>query len=146
DALPDLAGALGRDGRLAIGEQNSVPAGRYARAALSNLGLWPSIQSRTVSATHVRSALAFVASGAAPLGIAYGSAALSAPAVRIVDTFPAGSHPAIVYPIAIVRANDSPAARQLLAVLRSEASRARLLRHGFAPLAGSGRNQTDKHR
>ncbi|HEY6894650.1 MAG TPA: molybdate ABC transporter substrate-binding protein [Rhodanobacteraceae bacterium] len=127
----DLGGALGADGHIAIGEPNSVPAGKYAKAALTALGVWDSIASRIVSADNVRAALNFVAKGEAPLGVVYRSDAVSEPAVRIVDTFPESSHAPIVYPAAIVADHDTPAARALLALLRAPSSQAIFARHGF---------------
>jgi molybdate transport system substrate-binding protein len=127
----DLLAALGSDGRLAIGEPNSVPAGKYAKAALTTLGLWSTIEARTVSADNVRAALNFVARKEAPLGIVYRSDAISEPAVRIVDTFPASTHAAIVYPIALLKSGDTEAARRLLDLLRSDAARATFVHYGF---------------
>jgi len=127
----DLAGALGNDGRLALGEPNSVPAGKYAKASLISLGVWDSIESRIVSADNVRAALNFVAKGEVPLGVVYRSDAVSEPAVRVVDTFPDSSHAPIVYPAAIVAGHDAPAARKLLALLRAPSSQAIFVRHGF---------------
>ncbi len=127
----DLAGALGRDGRLALGEPNSVPAGKYAKASLTSLGVWDSIQSRAVSADNVRAALNFVARGEAPLGVVYRSDAVSEPAVRVVGTFPDASHAPIVYPAAVVAAHDTPAARKLLAFLRAPSAQAIFRRYGF---------------
>ena len=65
----------------------------------------------------MRAALNFVARGEAPLGIVYRSDAVSEPAVRVVATFPAGTHAPIVYPAAVVAGHDSPAARALLDAL-----------------------------
>jgi molybdate transport system substrate-binding protein len=127
----DLARALGTDGRIAIGEPNSVPAGKYAKSALVSLGVWDSIESRIVSADNVRAALNFVAKGEAPLGVVYRSDAVSEPAVRIVDTFPDASHAPIVYPAAVVTDHDTAAARKLLALMRAPASQAIFVRHGF---------------
>ncbi len=127
----DLAGALGADGRLALGEPNSVPAGKYARASLTSLGVWDSIRPRVVSADNVRAALNFVARGEAPLGIVYRSDAVSEPAVRVVGTFPDASHAPIVYPAAIVAGHDTPMARKLLGLLRAPSSQAIFVRHGF---------------
>jgi molybdate transport system substrate-binding protein len=127
----DLAGALGKDGHLALGEPNSVPAGKYAKASLTSLGVWDSIGSRIVAADNVRAALNFVAKGEAPLGVVYRSDAVSEPAVRIVDTFPETSHAPIVYPAAIVAGHDSPGARRLLDLLRAPSSRAIFMRYGF---------------
>jgi molybdate transport system substrate-binding protein len=119
-----LAHALGKDGRLALGEPNSVPAGKYAKAALTSLGVWDSVAMRVVAADNVRAALNFVAKGEAPLGIVYRSDAVSEPAVRVVATFPASSHAPIVYPVALVAGHDDAAARKLLELLRAPAEQA----------------------
>lgn len=127
----DLLGALDSEGRLAIGEPNSVPAGKYAKAALTSLGVWSLVESRTVSADNVRAALNFVVRKEAPLGIVYRSDAASEAAVRVVGTFPASSHPAIVYPIALLNGGDNADSRRLLALLHSDDARAIFVRHGF---------------
>lgn len=127
----DLAGALGTDGHLSLAEANSVPAGKYAKSALSKLGVWESVQARVVSADNVRAALNFVANGEAPLGVVYRSDAVSEPAVRVVDTFPADTHAPIVYPIAILAGHDTAAARKLLLLLRQPATQAIFRRYGF---------------
>ena len=98
----DVAGALGRSGRLAIGEPESVPAGRYARDALRSLGVWDSVADRLLPSENVRTALAYVARGEAPLGIVYETDALIEPRVHIVALFPPSSHPHIDYPAAVV--------------------------------------------
>ena len=127
----DLAGALGQDGRLALGEPSSVPAGKYAKASLTSLGVWDSIEKRIVSADNVRAALNFVAKGEAPLGVVYRTDAQSEPAVRVVDTFPEASHAPIVYPAAVVSDHDTPAARKLLGLLREPATQTIFRRYGF---------------
>ena len=113
-----LAAALG-DSRLATGAPQSVPVGAYARAALGSLGVWDAVADRIAGADSVRGALAFVARGEARLGIVYRTDALSEPRVEIVDTFPADSHPPIVYPAALVATSTSEPARAFLAYLRS---------------------------
>jgi molybdate transport system substrate-binding protein len=95
-----LAKALGDKGRIATGDPASVPAGKYAKAALTSLGVWSSVESRLIPAENVRSALNFVALGEAPLGIVYATDARGNAKIRVVDTFPAGSHEAIRYPAA----------------------------------------------
>lgn len=127
----DLVTALGADGRLAIGEPNSVPAGKYAKAALTSLGVWSQIETRTAPAVHVRAALSFVARHEAPLGVVYRSDAVSEKEVRVVDTFPASSHPLIVYPVALLKDGDNETSRALLALLHSEAAGAIFTRYGF---------------
>lgn len=127
-----IAAALG-DGRLATGDPESVPVGRYARAALTYLNVWTQVEKRLVRADNTRSALHFVALGEAPLGVVYETDARVEPRVRIVGVFPPGSHPAIVYPAALAP-GAPPAARAFLAYLSSPSARAVFARHGFTPL------------
>jgi len=127
----DLAGALGPGGHLALAEPNSVPAGKYAKAALTHLGVWPRVAGRVVAADNVRAALNFVARDAAPLGIVYRSDAASEPAVRQVGSFPPDSHAPIVYPAAVITGQDSPAARALLDYLHAPAQQATFREYGF---------------
>lgn len=127
----DLAGVLGAGGRLALGEPNSVPAGKYARAALTRLGAWDAVSARIVAADNVRAALNFVARREAPLGVVYRSDATSEPAVRVVATFPDDTHAPIVYPAALIAGHDSAAARAVLEALRAPPQQAIFRRHGF---------------
>jgi molybdate transport system substrate-binding protein len=127
----DLAGALGAEGRLAIGEPNSVPAGKYAKAALGKLGVWTSVESRLVPAVNVRAALSFVARGETPLGIVYRSDAVSDDEVRVVDRFATSIHPPIVYPVALLKDGDDEAGHRLLDLLRSQQAGAIFVRFGF---------------
>ena len=125
-----LAKALG-SGRLAIADPQSVPAGKYARAALQKLGVWNEVAARLAPADNVRGALAFVARGEAPLGIVYATDAREEPRVVVAGVFPEDSHPPIVYPAALLR-GARPGARELLDFLASPAARAIFGKHGFA--------------
>jgi molybdate transport system substrate-binding protein len=113
-----LAQALG-DGRLAMGDPKSVPAGTYGQAALTHLGVWDSVASKVAGAENVRVALTYVARGETPLGIVYGSDAKSEPLVKVVDTFPPDSHPAIVYPIALTASSTNAEAKKFFEFLSS---------------------------
>jgi molybdate transport system substrate-binding protein len=124
-----LAAALG-DGRLATGDPDSVPVGRYARSALKNLGVWDQIAGRIARAENVRVALLYVARGEAPLGIVYGSDASIDKRVRVVDTFPPETHEPIVYPAALTRSSQ-PAAAAFLDYLGSPAAEQVFLKYGF---------------
>jgi molybdate transport system substrate-binding protein len=126
----DLLGALG-DGRLALAEPNSVPAGKYAKAALQQLGVWESVQAHVVATENVRAALALAARDEVPLAITYRSDAVSEPKVREVAAFPPSSHAPIVYPAALVQGHDSAPARALLSLLRGAPARAVFLKYGF---------------
>lgn len=125
-----LAAALGQE-RLAMADPDSVPAGKYGRSALVYLGVWQSVEHRVARAENVRAALALVSRGEAPFGIVYATDARADNGVRVVDTFPADSHPAIVYPAAIVATSASPAAKPLLDYLQSAAARPVWERYGF---------------
>jgi molybdate transport system substrate-binding protein len=127
----DLIGALGADGRLAIAEPDSVPAGRYAKAALTALGVWADVAGRSVPAANVRAALNFVVRNEAPLGIVYRSDAASEDRVRVVDRFPDATHPPIIYPVALVSSADSEGARRMLVRLHSDSAGAIFTRFGF---------------
>jgi molybdate transport system substrate-binding protein len=128
--------ALGAGGRLALAYPASVPAGRYARAALSHLGAWAEVEGRIVAAENVRMALLFVARGEAPLGVVYATDARAEPKVRVVGEFPAASHPPIVYPAALTR-GARPAAAAFLQYLSGAAARARFEAAGFSVLPGA---------
>jgi molybdate transport system substrate-binding protein len=127
-----LAAALG-NGRLAVADPASVPAGRYAKRALETLGVWPSIVNRVAAAGDVRAALLLVARGEAPLGIVYSTDAAVERRVKIVDTFPERTHPPIVYPAALTAASKSAAAARFLQVMREPAARGVFERYGFKP-------------
>ena len=79
----------------------------------------------------MRAALALVSRGEAPFGIVYVTDAQADKGVRVVDTFPPDSHPAIVYPAAMVAASASPSAKPLLDYLESAAARPVWERYGF---------------
>ncbi len=127
-----LLAALG-DGRLATGDPDSVPAGLYARAALTRLGVWPQVADRLVRAENVRAALMYVARGEAPLGIVYQTDARAEGRVRVIDVFPTDSHPPIAYPLALTAGAGADAARYA-AFLTSDAARDVFVGRGFVML------------
>jgi molybdate transport system substrate-binding protein len=124
-----LAAALGK-GRLATGDPDSVPVGRYARSALTTLGVWDEVAERIARAENVRAALMYVGHGDAPLGIVYSSDALVDENVRVVDTFPANTHEPIVYPIALTK-SAKDAAAGFVTYLVSPQGREVFVRYGF---------------
>jgi molybdate transport system substrate-binding protein len=122
------------DGRLAMANIDAVPAGKYAKAALESLGVWPSVADRVAQAENVRMALILVSRGEAPLGIVYRTDAAADPKVRIVAAFPAGSHPPIVYPMVLLASSTSPDAGAFMAYLKSPAARPFFEKQGFIVL------------
>jgi molybdate transport system substrate-binding protein len=125
-----LAAAIGQS-RLATGDPRAVPVGRYAQAALTALGVWDAVSPRIAGADNVRSALALVARGEARFGIVYATDAKVEPRVRVVDTFPASSHPAILYPFAQTAGSSHPDAAAFLTYLRSPAANRIFEAEGF---------------
>jgi molybdate transport system substrate-binding protein len=128
-----LAKALGPGGRLATGDPDYVPVGKYARSALTTLGVWSDVADRLVRADNVRTALAFVARGEAPLGIVYTTDAQIEPGVRVVDVFPEDTHLPITYPVAVVR-GAHPGADRFVKFLSGDAARAVFQEFGFIAL------------
>ena len=120
-----------KDGRLATGDPASVPVGRYARAALTSLGVWHDVEDRLVLADDARTALVFVASGEAPLGIVYETDARAEKRVRIVGLFPPDSHPPITYPVALTSTAQARAV-DFVAFLRGPVATTAFSKYGFS--------------
>lgn len=126
----DLIPILG-DGRLAMGDPDHVPAGRYGKAALENLGSWQSLERKVARAQTVRAALAMVERGETPLGVVYATDAAISQKVKIVARFPRESHPAITYPVAIVAGRKTQAVERFLAFLQGGEAMVIFERAGF---------------
>jgi molybdate transport system substrate-binding protein len=135
DAKPDLdlAAALGA-GRLALANVEAVPAGKYGKAVLQKLGAWESVKNHLAQSENVRAALLLVARGECPLGIVYATDAAADPSVKVVGTFPADTHPAIVYPIAVTRDSAHLDSLGFLGYLRSDAAKRVFETQGFTVL------------
>ncbi len=127
-------GALLGDGRIAIGDPHSVPAGKYAQAALEKLGAWDQIKDKAAKAESVRAALALVSRGEAPLGIVYETDVAADPGAKIVGVFPEDSHPPIIYPIAVTAITKNAEAGQSLAWLHSAVAAPFFEKQGFRVL------------
>jgi molybdate transport system substrate-binding protein len=125
----DLAKLAG-DGKIATGDVKAVPVGKYAKAALEKLGAWQAAEPKFAMAESVRAALALVARGEAALGIVYSTDAKVEPGVKIVGSFPADSHPAIIYPVAATT-TAKPGAAGYLAFLKSSTAKAIFEKYGF---------------
>ena len=126
----DLVGALGNS-RLAIADPASVPAGKYGKTALTNLGVWDSVSGKLAIAENVRAALAYVARGETTLGIVYNTDARIEPRVHVVGRFPDGSHAPILYPMALTR-DARPGPADFEKYLEGPAARAAFEKNGFA--------------
>ncbi len=129
----NLVHALGPLGRLAMGDPDSVPAGRYGKAALVSLRAWQGLSGRLAFGENVRATLALVERGEAALGIVYATDARISKAVRMVAPFPTGSHPPIIYPIARLRSSRNGDAEGFRRFLLSREGKAIFARYGFRP-------------
>jgi molybdate transport system substrate-binding protein len=114
----DLAAALPKPGRIALGDPSHVPAGRYAQQALESLGWWPALKDRILPGQDVRATLRLVELGEADAGVVYATDAKVSQKVEVIAIFPEGTHAPIRYPIAAWR-NAGPEASNFIAFLRS---------------------------
>jgi len=126
----DLGALLG-DGRLAVGDPDHVPAGRYARQALEHYDLWKLAEPRLARAENVRAALALVERGEAPLAIVYSTDARVAKGIRTIARFRSDSHEPILYSFAAVAERDNEQARAALAYLTAPAAVQLFREQGF---------------
>jgi molybdate transport system substrate-binding protein len=125
-----IAKALG-SGRIALAEPGSVPAGKYAKAAFENLGVWDQVAPRVAAAETVRAALSLVSRGEAPLGVVYQTDANAERGVMTAGVFPENTHPPVVYPVAALKSAKAGAA-PFLEFLSRPPGRAIFEKHGFA--------------
>lgn len=131
DPRLDIAALLGPRGRLAMADPDTVPAGIYGKQALTSFGLWGTMMPRVARTENVRGALLLVERGEAPAAIVYATDAAATAGVAVAGVFPEGSHAPIVYPFAVTRAGDTPAARAVLTYLSRPEASAIFRKHGF---------------
>lgn len=124
--LPELAG-----GRLATGDPDHVPVGKYAKAAFKNLGIWEDVEPRLARTSDVRGALTLVERGEAPLGIVYSTDAAISDKVKIVGVFPPSSYPPITYPAALIQGKHDPTVRKFFEFLKGPEAKVIFEKYGF---------------
>jgi molybdate transport system substrate-binding protein len=122
------------DGRLAMASVDSVPAGKYGKAALEKLGVWKDVAPKVAQAENVRAALLLVSRGEAPLGIVYETDAATDKNVKVIGTFPAETHPPIVYPVALTATSSSGDAGAFLRYIEGDKAKSLFERQGFTVL------------
>lgn len=88
---------------VAIGEPESVPAGKYADEVLTNLNIKESITNKLVFAKDVKEVLAWTQSGNVEAGFVYYSDTLNAKDIKIVETTKEDTHSPIIYPVAVIK-------------------------------------------
>lgn len=131
-AKPASLADLAKFDKIAIGDPDSVPAGRYAKAALEKAGLWDKLQSKLVNSASVRQALEYTARGEADAGFVYRTDAMR----KAGDTDMAmvvEGHDPVTYPIAVaLTGNNSEAGKDFVNFVLSPQGQAVLAKHGFA--------------
>ncbi|SDY00119.1 molybdate transport system substrate-binding protein [Evansella caseinilytica] len=120
---------------LSIGTPESVPAGKYAKEMLENIGLWKEMEQQIVYAKDVRQVLTYVETGNVDAGIVYRTDALISSKVNIVATAEEGTHAQIIYPLGIIDESDNRnETRIFYEYLQSEKSLKILEEYGFRNL------------
>jgi molybdate transport system substrate-binding protein len=118
--------------RIAIADPRSVPAGEYAKAALTRAGLWNQLKSKYVLANNVRQVLQFVEAGNADAGLVYLTDAKTTDQVKVVQTIPANLHGPIIYPIAVLKnSRNQAAAKAFVDFLFSSSAQKVFEKYGF---------------
>ncbi|MBK5142753.1 molybdate ABC transporter substrate-binding protein [Budviciaceae bacterium BWR-B9] len=125
--------SLLKDGRLAVGDPDHVPAGIYTKQALTFLGVWDQLSPKMARANNVRAALALVERAEAPLGIVYGSDAVASKKVKMVGIFPDDSHLPVEYPMAAVKDHATPVVQEFAKYLTTPEASAVFEKYGFSP-------------
>ncbi|AKD37615.1 hypothetical protein I926_01425 [Pasteurella multocida subsp. multocida OH4807] len=121
-----------KDSFLSVGDPDHVPAGQYAKEALTNLKLWDKVETKLARGKDVRAALALVERAEAPLGIVYSTDGKVSKGVKIVGVFPAGSYKAVEYPVALLKDRDNAETRAFLTYLESKEAKKVFADYGFA--------------
>lgn len=122
--------------QMSIGTPETVPAGKYAKEALENLGLWDKIQSKLVPAKDVRQVLTYVETGNVDAGLVYGSDAIMGQGIKVVAVAPADSHAPIVYPMAVIKDSAHPDETNAFTEFLSGAEAAQIFdKYGFQSLS-----------
>ena len=122
-------------GRIAMADPDTVPAGRYAKAALEEFGAWNAVQRGLVTTENVRVALRLVELGEADGAVVYASDAAASDKVIVIHRFDPASHPPIAYPAAVLARSENPQAGEFVSFLRSARAGEIFARHGFLPPA-----------
>jgi molybdate transport system substrate-binding protein len=122
--------------KMSIGVPETVPAGKYAKEALTNLGLWEKVESKIVYAKDVRQVLTYVETGNVDAGLVYRSDVIAAgEKAKIVAAAPADSHKPIIYPMAILKNSEQQEeAAKFLEFLQSDQAAEVFEKYGFQPL------------
>ena len=138
EAMSDIASFqdLLKAEMIALGDQDSVPAGQYAREILTNLGIWEALQGKISFGTNVTEVLNWVAEGSADCGVVYATDAAATDRVTVVSEAPEGSlDTPVVYPAALLKQTEeknTDAAELFFEYILSDEAYSVFAEYGFA--------------
>jgi molybdate transport system substrate-binding protein len=128
-AVPEIS-------RIAIGHPNIVPAGTYAKEALTHFGLWETLQPKFVFGTDVRATLAYVTAGNVDVAIVYKTDTTLTRRIRVLYQLPPEAYTPIIYPAVVMKSSPrKQLARRFMTYLHSMKSGEIFEKHGFTFLA-----------
>ncbi|NLA10965.1 MAG: molybdate ABC transporter substrate-binding protein [Firmicutes bacterium] len=120
---------------IAIGDPESVPAGKYAQEAFTSLGLWEALEGKLMLSKDVREVLAYVETEAVQAGAVYRTDALISDKVEVAAAAPEGSHAPVTYPVAVLKdSKNQEEAKALLKYLTGKKAKEIFEKYGFKPL------------
>jgi len=117
--------------RIAVGNPDSVPVGRYTKAALIKAGLWDALSQKCILAESVRQVLDYLARGEVDAGFVYGTdAKQGGDKVKVIAEVPVETP--VSYPIAaLAGAKDKKDAAAFVAFVAGPKGQEILAKFGF---------------
>jgi molybdate transport system substrate-binding protein len=126
---------LNQINKIAIGIPESVPAGKYAKQTLDNLGLWEHLEPIVIQTKDVRQALTYVETGNVDAGIVYMTDVYVSDKVKVVATADEQTHDSIIYPAGIIKSSaNKKEAELLLSYLQGKTAKTIFEKYGFKVL------------
>jgi molybdate transport system substrate-binding protein len=117
---------------IAVGEPQTVPAGKYAQEVLTHFGIYDDLKSKLVLAKDVRQVLTYVATGNADAGIVYATDAQTTTRVKVAAIAPEESHSPVIYPVGVIKSSKNPsAAKEFIEFLLGRRGRSVFEKYGF---------------
>lgn len=119
---------------IAVGEPQTVPAGKYAQEVLTHFHLYEQSKPKFVLGNDVRQVLTYVSTGNADAGIVYATDAMTTQEVTVVATAPEDSHSPVIYPVAILKSSkEADEAKRFLDFLAGTKAKDVFEKYGFEP-------------
>ena len=124
-AIPDIS-------RIAIGHPNIVPAGTYAKEALTHFELWETLRPKLIFGVDVRATLAYVTAGNVDIAIVYKTDTTLTERIKVLYQVPTEAYTPIIYPAVILKNSlRKQVAHKFMTHLHSMESGEIFEKHGF---------------